>query len=431
VSLLNIELHWLLGHLQPNYHTIADFRKDNPAALKNLFKLFVLFLKDAHLVAGAVVAVDGTKVRAHNSKKNNYSKKKIEDHLARIDQKTNHYLSQLQANDQSDDLPKIKEVTEKLKHLAGARIKYELLEKEIQQTGQQQVSTTDSDSRAMLVQGQVVEVAYNVQAAVDAKHKLVVATHTLNRNDRNALTAIASEAKENLHSGGYTLLSDKGYHNGRELHQCKEQNINTIVAPPTLVNSNTHGTTPAYVVDKFTYHAKTDTYTCPAGNTLRTTGTWHKKTRENSAYDFKLYRTPKCATCPVKNLCTGRTHGGRTIERSQYAPATEENKQRYHQHTALYRTRQEINEHIFGTIKRKWGYYYTNLKGLEKVNGEFSLIMTVYNLKRSINILGIPEILNKLSRWTPNYHRFAGLFINMTSLAAFYHLEIIPARKAA
>ena len=178
----NVEMQWLLGKLLPNYHSIADFRKLNPKALKTTFKLFVLFLKDADLISREVVAIDGTKVRAHNSKKNNYNQKKIDRHLAYIEEKTNEYLSQLERNDQTEDLLKLTEIQKKIDQLKYNKIKYEVLQEKLEASKETQISTTDEDSRALLVQGQVVEVCYNMQAAVDQKHKLVVATHTINKN---------------------------------------------------------------------------------------------------------------------------------------------------------------------------------------------------------------------------------------------------------
>jgi transposase len=275
----NIELQWLLAELSPNYHTIADFRKVNGKALRNTFKLFVLFLKDVDLISGNTIAIDGTKVRAHNSKKNNYNPKKIERHLHYIEEKTNEYLAQLDTNDTGENQPIVKQVKDKLERLAQNKIKYELLQDKLEQSGEPQISTTDEDARALLVQGQVVEVCYNMQAAVDHKHNLIVATHTINRNDRNAMSAIALETKQNIQAEQFTALLDKGYHNGREIDRCEQNNIQTICAHADIVNSNTFGTTTDYLVTKFTYNADQDTYTCPQGSTLTTTGTWHKKTR--------------------------------------------------------------------------------------------------------------------------------------------------------
>lgn len=302
----NIELQWLLGNLNPNYHSIADFRKTNSKALRNTFKLFIDFLKHADLIGGELIAIDDTKVRASNSKKNNYSPKKIERHLAYIEDKTNEYLAQLDTNDQAESNDKTKGIQAKIERLKTHKIRYELLQEKIEQSGETQVSTTDEDARALLVQGQVVEVSYNMQAAVDAQHKLVVATHTINKNDRNALHAIATETQQNLDQKELTIVADKGYHNGGQIQQCQDQQITTIVAHSEVVNSNEKGTTPDYIVTKFIYNNETDTYTCPQGETLTTKGTWHTKSREKYNYQFKKYRTPACATCAVKHRCTGR-----------------------------------------------------------------------------------------------------------------------------
>lgn len=427
----NIELQWLMGKLVPNYHSIADFRKVNSTALRNTFKLYVSFLKDADLISGKVVAIDGTKMRAHNSKKNNYSPKKIERHLQYIEEKTNEYLTALDTNDEGESPIKLHNIAEKLERLKHNKIKYEALGKQMDDSRSPQVSTTDADARALLVQGQVVEVCYNMQAAVDDKHKLVVATHTINRNDRNALSDIAKEAKTNLEASELIAISDKGYHNGSELQTCRETNITTICAQQEIVNSNTKGTTPEYLVTHFEYNKKNDTYTCPQGETLKTIGTWHTKVNGNNTYKFKKYRTPACKECPVKHLCTGRVQGGREIDRSEYADAVEENSKRYKENTALYRKRQEINEHIFGTIKRKWGYNHTNLKGLEKVNGEFALIMTVYNMKRSLNILGLETILDKIKTWKPNYKGMTCANSNWTIFEAIWPSDFYKTKLAA
>ena len=402
--LRNIELQWLLCGLLPNYHSISDFRKDNPSSLKKLFKVFVSFLKDADLIAGETIAIDGTKSRAHNSKKANFNQKKIDRHLAYIEEKTQEYLDELAQNDASENSITITKIQEKIERLKTNKIKYELLETKLKESGEPQISTTDEDSRALLVQGVVVEVSYNIQAAVDDKHNLVVATHTINRNDRNALSAIAIEAKNNLEVETFTALVDKGYHNGREITNCKKADITTIVANPEVVNSNKNGTTQDYLVANFVYDSATDSYQCPQGETLKTTGKWHKKSgrTEQSGYQFKKYRTPACKECPVKSLCTSRS-GGRELDRSEYADAVEENNQRYRENGQLYRRRQEINEHIFGTIKRQWGYNHTNLTGLEKVNGEHSLIMLVYNIKRAMNILGVADLIAKLRNWKSPY----------------------------
>jgi transposase len=429
--LRNLEMQWLIEAIRPNYHSISDFRKDNPKALKQLFKLFVSFLKDADLITGEIIAIDGTKSRAHNGKKANFNQKKIDKHVAYIEAKTQEYLTALDQNDSQENSTTVRNIQQKIERLKQNKINYKLLEEQLKASGQPQVSTTDPDARALLVQGQVVEVSYNIQAAVDDKHNLVIATHTINRNDKNALSAIALEAKENLEAETFIVLVDKGYHNGREIETCKNNNITTIVAHPDQGKSNENGTQPEYLVSQFIYSKEENTYTCPQGKTLTTTGSWHKKTRdgENTSYLYQKYRTPACKTCAVKDQCTSRK-GGREIDRSQYAQAVEENHQRYRENPQLYRKRQEINEHIFGTIKRKWGYNYTNLIGLEKVNAEHSLIMLVYNIKRSINILGVPELIAKLKKWNSPYKAKVLVLLKMRYLKLkldlfFYQTKLV------
>jgi transposase len=428
----NIELQWLLCGLVPNYHSISDFRKQNPSGLKNLFKLFVTFLKDSDLIAGETIAIDGTKSRAHNGKKANFNQKKIERHLAYIEEKTQEYLDQLDQNDSQESSSTISKIQEKIARLKTNKIGYEILQEKLKASGDPQISTTDEDARALLVQGVVVEVSYNIQAAVDNKHNLVVATHTINRNDLNALGAIALEAKQNLEVDSLTVLVDKGYHNGREITQCKSNNITTIVAHPTPGRAKDSVTQAEYLVAKFIYNKIDDTYQCPQGETLKTTGRWHKKSgrTEQSGYQFKKYRTPACKACPVRHLCTSRT-GGREIDRSEYADAVEENNKRYQENPQLYRTRQEINEHIFGTIKRQWGYNHTNLIGLEKVNGEHSLIMLVYNIKRCINILGVPDLIAKLLKWNSPYKTKVLLLLKTTNLNSYADFLMLQTKLAA
>jgi hypothetical protein len=168
-----------------------------------------------------------------------------------IEVKTQEYLNALEENDAKDNPATIQNIQQKIARLQQNKLGYEQLEEKLKASGESQISTTDSDARALLVQGQVVEIAFNMQAAVDAKHNLVVATHTINRNDRSALSAIAIEAKENLSIETYTALVDKGYHNGKQIELCKHANITTIVAQPEQGKSNENGTTTDYLVSQF------------------------------------------------------------------------------------------------------------------------------------------------------------------------------------
>jgi len=234
----NIELQWLLQCLQPNYHTIADFRKVHAVALQSMFKLYVQFLSEAGLLGKTTVAIDGSKFKAVNSKKNNYNQKKIDKHRQFIEDKTNRYLQELDELDatetRSDELDIKKEkIQEGLQKLKERSLKYDTLQQQLNNTDDKQISTTDADSRSIIIVKNIVEVAYNTQNAVDDKHNLIVHTQATNSNDGKALHKAALQAKQNLQlqqQNQLMVLGDKGYHTGAELKQCQQENMITHVA---------------------------------------------------------------------------------------------------------------------------------------------------------------------------------------------------------
>jgi transposase len=408
----NIELQWLLKQLQPNYHTIADFRKLHSQALQNMFRLYVHFLSDAGLVGKSTIAIDGSKFKAVNSKKNNYNQNKIDKHRRFIEEKTSRYLQQLdeldaQENTQADDVVVKKEkIAEGLQKLKERSIKYDDIQQALDATTDRQVSTTDPDSRSILVVKSIVEVAYNVQNAVDDKHNLIVHTQATNSNDGKALQQAATQAKQNLDlkkEDELMVLADKGYHTGAELQSCQQQNMITHVAykeQPSVKHIATE-----FLSENFDYDKATDSYTCPAGAVLTSLGTWHNKKGEanETSYRFKTYRTNACKTCPLKNQCTKLPK--RIIHRSEYQDAVDTNNNNIKSNPAYYKRRQAIVEHPFGTIKRHLGYTHTLLKGLQKVNGEFNLIMFCYNFMRTKNILGFDKMLQSINNWQPDYSK--------------------------
>ena len=407
----NIELQWLLQNLQPNYHTIADFRKLHADPLQSMFRLYVQFLGDAGLLGKTTLAVDGSKFKAVNSKKNNYNQKKIDKHRQFIVDKTTKYLQELDELDKqentiaADDLQIKKEkITEGLAKLKERTIKYDALQQQLNNTEDKQISTSDTDSRSIIIVKNIVEVAYNVQNGVDDKHNLIVETQATNTNDGKALHKAATRAKENLQlkkEDPLMLLADKGYHTGAELQQCQQDNMITHVAykeQPSVKHIATE-----FLSESFDYDKATDSYRCPAGAVLTSLGTWHNKKGEanETSYRFKTYRTDGCKTCPLKNKCTKLPK--RIIHRSEYQDAVDINDNNIKQNPHYYKRRQAIVEHPFGTIKRHWGYTHTLLKGLKKVNGEMNLIMFCYNFLRTKNILGFDKMLEAIKNWQPDY----------------------------
>lgn len=236
----NIELQWLLQGLQPNYHTIADFRKVHGVPLQSMFKLYVPFLSDADLLGKTTIGIDGSKFKAVNSKMNNYNQKKIDKHRQFIEDKTAKNLQALDELDQrenlaaSDDLQIKKEkITQGLTKLKELTIKYDALQERLDATSDKQISTNDPDSRSIIIVKSIVEVAYNTQNTVDDKHNLIVHTETSNTNDEKALHKAAKHAKQNLQlqkQDQLMVLADKGYHIGAELLQCQQENMITYVA---------------------------------------------------------------------------------------------------------------------------------------------------------------------------------------------------------
>lgn len=387
----NIELMWLLRGLTPCFRTIAGFRSENPEAFRNIFALLVNQLNGLKLIGGKIIAIDGSKFRAVNSKKNNYNTRKVKRHLELIDEKIDEYMELLDSGDLSDE--EQEEVKEKIKKKKEQRAKYKQVARQIETSGGDQVSTTDADARSMIIHGTVVEVAYNVQTAVDDKHCLVTNFEATNLNDRKALLNMSLQAKEACGVDKITILADKGYHNGEQLSACAAENITTYVAYPEVPRGGDIPT-PEYYGEKFVYNKKQDTYTCPQGHTLKTNSNWYNKMYEQFTTKVKHYKTTACSDCQVKNFCT-RNERGRLIERSEHAEAVEANANRLDKNYEVYQKRQQINEHIFGTIKRQWGYDHILLKGLSKNNGEFALIYLIYNFRRLVNILGE----KRMKRW--------------------------------
>ena len=292
------------------------------------------------------------------------------------------------------------------------KIKYDDLQQKLDNTEEKQISTSDADSRALIINKNIVEVSYNTQTAVDAKNNLFVHAEATSTNDGKALHQAAVQAKENMDlkkEDAIDVLSDKGYHTGAELQQCHDENINTYVAfkeQPSVKHLQKE-----FLSEQFIYNSETDSYTCPAGETLTSLGTWHHKKGDagETSYHFKTYRTNGCKTCSLKKHCTKLNK--RIIHRSEYQDAVERNNENIRQNPDYYKRRQSICEHPFGTIKRQWGYTYTLMKGLRKVNGEMNLIMLVYNIKRTLSLLGFEKMMQAIENWKPDYRRIPFSFL--------------------
>lgn len=376
----NIEVMWLLESLAPDHNTISNFRKDNPKAIKKVFYATVQIARNFGLIGATLVAGDSTKLRAQNSKKNNYNQKKIDRHTEYIDNKLTQYN---QALAQSDDDHEKQEIKKDIDKHQKRRKQYEQLEGQLKESGKPQISTSDPDSRHMIVRNNITEVAYCIQSTVDADHNIPIDFLVTNNNDSKAMGQMLQRAKSILRTNKFTALYDKGYHTGSEFKTAAQLGIKTLVAIPGLGRAS-QAPDPKYNAEHFLYNEQTDTYICPQGHELKSNGSTYK-TRN---YRFKQYKTKQCKGCPVRTLCTTAKANGKIIQRSEFQKYIEQNAKRVKENPEAYKKRQAIVEHPYGTIKRQWGFnHITTKKTKTRAKADVGFIFIAYNLTRIWNTI--------------------------------------------
>jgi transposase len=398
----NIELMWLLKCLKPDHNTISNFRRDNPMAIKKVFRTTVQIARHFDLIGGKLIAGDSTKLRAQNSKKNNYNQTKIDRHVAYIDNKLGEYTRVLAENDGDGR----QQIVDEIKKQQDRKDNYKNLEMQLKESGEPQISVSDPESRQIMVRNNITEIAYSLQTTVDSKNNIPIDYKVTNQNDSKAMGDMVRRAKSILRTNNFTVLYDKGYHTGSELKIAQDLGVETIVAIPA-VPSTSQAPNPEYNFENFKYDDVTDTYTCPQGETLRTNGTWYTEhNRRDNVITFKQYRTRSCKTCPEHSQCT-RSKNGRIISRSTFAEYYERNRKTYQEKEHLYKRRQTIVEHPYGTIKRQWGFsYILTKKGINRASSDAGLMLVAYNLRRIVNIL--------TANWLKEYLRILiSLFFNL------------------
>ncbi len=393
----NIELIWLIKGLVPDHNTIANFRKNNSKAIKKVFRATVNIAKNLDLIGGVLLAGDGTKLRAQNSKKNNYNQKKIDRHIAYIETKLAEYCSLLESADGDQK----KQIQAKIEKQNKHKKQYLAIEKQLEETGEKQVSTSDPEARQLVIRGVVTEVCYNVQSTVDAKNKIPIDYKVTNKNDKQAMTDMVKSAIDIIGSNEFNAVFDKGYYTAEQIHDTQKLGVTTHVCVPAPASN---APDKSYNVSEFKYNTEKDSYTCPAGNTLTTNGNWYNK----RVYKVKQYKTNKCKACPVKSSCT-KSKSQRIIERHQFAEALVINKQNIAKNPEIYAQRQAVVEHPFGTMKRSWGFDYIMTKKSKKhASADVGLIFIAYNLKRLMNIIGITGLLEVITSF---FHRLHSVYL--------------------
>jgi transposase len=391
----NLEVMWLLKKLSPDHKTISNFRKDNRSALRLVCRQFVALCQHLDLFGAELVAIDGSKFAASNANRKNFTKARLREHVLKIDSMVESYLDALDAGDAQEAPLSVEAHTslkEKIGSLQQRSREYHQLLSNLDDSGASQVSLTDPDSRMMDNHGQR-DVSYNVQTAVDSKHKLIVEHEVTNEpNERTLLALMAKRTKETLRVESLDVCADKGYWSGTQIKECDDANIATFIPEHASTGKRKSNIpTPDFAPARFVYDEENDSYLCPQGQQLKlTTKTWvHNRWR------FE-YRTSACAKCLVRDKCTA-DKGGRRIYRSELEGTLQAARNRVATHPEKAALRKTLSEHPFGTLKHAWGHKAFLTRGLDNVKAEMSLSILAYNMRRVISILGVPTMLNQLA----------------------------------
>jgi transposase len=402
----NLELIWLLKGLRPGYRTIAKFREQNWGALKAANRAFVLLLRDAGLLSGALVAIDGAFFHGDASKGSITTSKKLREQIAALDRDIEAYGKAVEANDASESARSRPDddgggrgggdLEQRIAALMDKRAQAQTDLDRLEKSGETQLSRTDADARLLTKNGQKVA-GYNVQVAVDDKHALIVASAVVNDgNDTGQLCAMAQAAKEALGTETLQALADVGYYNSVALKACEENDITAYVPQPQRTERlRAQG---RFTHEEFTYEATVDAYRCPAGSLLRPT----KGRKTNTGGRVELTYTSRkadCDRCPLRGRCLAKKAPTRTVYRWEHEAVLERHRARMKDADGLMRRRAALAEHPFGTLKCRAGYRHFLVRGFDKVRGEWSLMALCYNLTRVLTILGRDGFIARLLHW--------------------------------
>ena len=387
----NIEVIWLLRHLKPDFKTIADFRRDNRKAFRPVFRQFVLLCKQLDLFGRELLAVDGTRIKAVNNKDRNFTRASLTEFIKLADAKLDDYLQRLDRSDASESTTggsRVKNLAEKIAAIRQRRTRCEEMLAHLDQTGEEQISLTDPDSRAMAAHTRVA-VGYNVQVAVDTKHKLIVEQQVTNQVvDMGLLTQTATPAKEVLGVETIAVVADRGYFKIEDIEACEQAGIEPYVPRPQRGPSVKAG---LFRKDEFQYDADSDSYVCPAGQHLYPYSSSLLRGLKKINYTNKL----ACDDCKIRSQCTNGLF--RTVSRLENEAVLDRMQARLAQRPSVLDRRREAVEHPFGSIKQWMNQGAFLMRGLEKVRAEFSLTALAYNLRRVLNLVGFIELMAALA----------------------------------
>ena len=384
----NVELMWLLNRLTPDHKTIANFRKDQGRAIRGVCREFVLLCRRLNLFGDAIVAIDGSKFKAVNNRDKNFTDRKLEARIQQLEESIGRYLIELDRADRDPALvpeARVDQLKEKLVTVKAQMQRLNDIGEQMKSAPDGQISLTDPDARSMATSGRGTGmVGYNVQAAVDAKHHLIVAHEVTNvGHDRHQLAPMANQAREAVGTEEITVVADRGYFTGEQIVDCEQSGIATLVPKPHTSGNKAKG-----FFDKkdFRYIAEDDEYQCPAGQRAI-----KRFTRVERGQTWTRYWSSACPRCPLKARCTDGEY--RRIARSEYESILERVQDRLDRTPNAMRMRRQTVEHTFGTLKAWMGATHFLTKTLPKVKTEMSLHVLAYNLKRVMRILGIQNLI--------------------------------------
>lgn len=377
----NIEVIWLLRHLKPDFKTIADFRRDNRKAFRPVFRQFVLLCKQMDLFGRELLAVDGTRIKAVNNKDRNFTRASLTEFIKLADAKLDDYLQRLDKSDaaeQGTSGSRVKNLAEKIAAVRERRERCKAMLAELDRTGENQISLTDPDSRAMAAHTHVA-VGYNVQVAVDTKHKLILEQQVTNQVvDMGLLTETAEPAKKILGVETIDVVADRGYFKIEDIEACEKAGMVPYVPRPQRGPAVREG---MFRKDEFRYDAETDSMICPAGQRLPP----YTSSLMRGLKKINYANRAACRDCPLRSRCTGNQF--RSVSRLENEAVLDRMAARLAQRPGILDLRRESVEHPFGSIKQ-WMYQGAFLmRGLEKVRAEFSLTALAYNIRRVLNLV--------------------------------------------
>ena len=383
----NIEVIWLLRHLKPDFKTIADFRSHNRDAFRPIFRQFVLLCRQLDLFGRELLAVDGTRIKAVNNKDRNFTRASLTQFINLADAKFDDYLQRLDRSDVTENGTvgsRVKNLAEKIAAIGERRTRCKAMLAELDRTGEDQISLTDPDSRAMAAHTRVA-VGYNVQIAVDVKHKLIVEQQVTNQVvDMGLLTQTVEPAKEVLGVETIADVADKGYFKIEDIEACETAGIEPYVPRPQRGPSVKAG---LFRKDEFQYDAASDSYICPAGRRLHPYSSSLLRGLKKINYVNKL----ACDDCAIRSRC--RAGKFRTVSRLENEAVLDRMQARLAKRPDVLDCRRETVEHPFGSIKQWMNQGAFLMRGLRKVRAEFSLTALAYNLRRVLNIVEFAELM--------------------------------------